>query len=106
MPKQSRLGDTIKISCPHGTQVGIITSGSHDLTVDSIPCARFSDSTICCSCGGSGQIISGSSDSIVDNLMKARVGDQEIGTCQPGCKECNHTHNGEIIQGSNDTTTN
>lgn len=105
MPKQSRLGDTIKIKCPHGTQVGIITSASHDKTVDSIPCARFSDSAICCSCGGGGQIMTGSSDTVLDNLMSARVGDKEVGKCQPGCKTCPHTHNGEIIQGSSDTTT-
>ena len=100
MAKTARKGDTIKISCPHGTQVGIITSGSNTRAVDNIPCARLSDNAICCSCGGSGNIITGSNTNVTDNLAVARVGDQEIGTCQPGCKTCNHTHNGEIKQGS------
>lgn len=101
MPKQSRLGDTLKISCPHGTQVGIITSASKFSYFDNIPCARFTDSCICCSCGGSGNIITGSKFSFTDNLMNARITDKEVGTCQPGCKTCDHSHDGEIVKGSN-----
>jgi len=83
----------------------IITSGSRTRAIDCIPCARLSDTTVCCTCGGKGNIITGSGTNATDNLPVARVGDQEVGTCQPGCKECNHTHNGEIKSGSFTTFT-
>ena len=105
MPKQSRIGDTVKISCPHGTQIGIITSGSQYTYVDGLKCARLTDTVVYTTCGGSGQIITGSKFSFADRLSKAKVGDKEIGTCQFGCKTCPHTHNGTIVQGSDYTYT-
>lgn len=106
MPKQSRLGDCVKISCPHGTQIGIIASASKTTYVDSLGCARITDTVVCTTCGQSGQIISGSQFSFADTKNKAKIGDYEIGTCNPGlCKQCPHTHNGKIIQGSDYTYT-
>jgi len=100
MPKQARLGDVVKISCPHGTQIGIITSGSNTTYIDNLKCTRITDRVVCTTCGGSGQIISGSEYSFADKLNKAKIGDHEVGTCQWGCKRCPHSHNGVIRQGS------
>ena len=97
---QSRLGDVVKITCPHGTQIGVITSCSKYAFVDSLGLARLTDKVVCTTCGGEGNIITGSNYTFTDSLMNARVGDKEVGTCQFGCKTCNHTHNGEIVQGS------
>lgn len=105
MPKQARLGDTVKITCPHGTQIGVITSCSKFTFCDALGVARLTDEVVCCTCGGKGNIISGSNFTFVDVLPSARVGDDEVGTCQFGCKYCNHTHNCKIVQGSDFTFT-
>ena len=96
----ARLGDTVKITCPYGTQVGIITSGSSHTFSDDKPVARLTDTVVCTTCGGKGQIITGSEYSYAEDLKMARVTDQVTGTCQFGCKKCPHTYSGVIIKGS------
>ena len=43
----ARLGDTVKITCPHGTQVGIITSGSTPSNRDELKIACVTDTVLC-----------------------------------------------------------
>ena len=102
---QARVGDLVKISCPHGPQIGIITTGSELTNVDSRKKARLTDTVICTACGKSGNIVSGSFLTFCDSLKSARVGDATVGTCDIGCKSCPHSRTGEIITGSDLTFT-
>lgn len=103
MPKQARIGDTVKIDCPHGPQVGIITTGSDITYDDGLKVARITDKVICTACGKSGQIITGSEYSYADGLKRARVTDVCVGTCDLGCKTCPHDRTGTIVTGSDFT---
>ena len=106
MSKQARIGDLVKISCPHGPQTGIITTGSPKTFADMRKDARLSDTVVCCACGEKGNIITGSSKTFYEGLAAARIGDATIGTCNPGCKTCPHTRSGVIITGSEHTDVN
>ena len=99
-PPQSRLGDFVLLDCPHGPQLGIITTGSDYTLCDSRPWARLTDVVTCCACGDTGHIINGSFYRITDNLKSARIGDPTFGSCNPGCKSCPHSRTGKIITGS------
>jgi len=92
----ARLGDTVKITCPFGTHVGIITSGSSHTFSDDKPVARLTDTVVCTTCGGKGQIITGSEYSYAEDLKIARVTDQVTGTC----RLCPLAYSGVIIKGS------
>ena len=103
MIKQSRIGDLVSISCPHGPQTGIITSGSSKTYFEMISGARLSDTVVCCGCGQSGNIITGSTITFYDGLPAARVGDSCVGTCDVGCKTCPHSRSGTLATGSEHT---
>ena len=105
MSAQARVGDLVKISCPHGPQIGIIVSGSELSITDSRKKARLTDTVTCTACGKSGNIITGSFLDFTDSLKSARVGDATIGTCDIGCDQCPHSRTGEIITGSDLTFT-
>lgn len=98
--KQARLGDFVKIDCPHGPQIGVIVTGSSFSFADSRRVARLTDTVICLACGCSGHIVTGAKFSFSDSLMKARVGDKTSGTCDVGCEKCPHDRTGTIITGS------
>jgi uncharacterized Zn-binding protein involved in type VI secretion len=98
--KQARLTDLVKISCPHGPQIGVITTASQFAFADSLGEARLTDEVVCTKCGAKGYIVSGADFTFVDMLKSARVRDITIGTCNPGCKTCPHGRSGEIITGS------
>ena len=101
MEKQARYGDKVKITCPHGIQIGIIKSGSSYSFSDSKKIARLTDVVICTTCGAKGHIITGSPYTFQDSLATARVTDKCVGTCSWGCKHCPHSRTGVIIEGSN-----
>lgn len=105
MSEQARLGDMVKISCPHGPQIGVIVSGDNYRNTDKLKTARLTDKVVCCACGQSGNIVTGSNNTFVSTLAAARVGDSTVGTCNIGCKECPHTRSGIIITGSTYTNT-
>ena len=100
MSEQARIGDLVEISCPHGPQIGVITTGSKYSMVDSRQQARLTDTVICTACGKSGNIISGSEFTYCDDLKSARVGDETTGTCDIGCEECPHSRTGIVKTGS------
>ena len=105
MTAQARVGDLVKIDCPHGPVTGIITTGSRFSIVDSRKKARLTDTVVCTSCGKTGNIITGSFFTFADSLKCAKVGDKTSGTCDVGCKKCPHGRTGTIVTGSNFTFT-
>lgn len=98
--KQARIGDYVLISCPHGPQIGVITTGSPYSFADSRRIARLTDVVVCLACGETGNVNVGAPFSFADSLPKARVGDKTVGTCDIGCDECPHGRTGVIITGS------
>lgn len=99
MPAKARLGDFVRMNCPHGG-IGTIVTGSGKEADDTEKTARVTDTVICNKCGKSGRIISGSPNVYVDELAAARINDPEVGTCDPGEKCCPHGRSGTIISGS------
>jgi len=98
--RQARLTDMVRIDCPHGPQIGYITTASEFSYSDGLGHARLTDTVVCSACGCEGHIVSGAEYTFTDGLKAARVRDVCVGTCSPGCKQCPHSRSGEIITGS------
>ena len=99
MPAKARLGDFVRMNCPHGG-IGTIVTGSGKEADDTERTARITDIVVCNSCGKTGRIIVGSPNVFVDELNAARINDTEVGTCDPGNNCCPHGRAGTIISGS------
>jgi uncharacterized Zn-binding protein involved in type VI secretion len=100
MSNQARIGDIVRIDCPHGPQTGIIVTGSQYDYADGIPIARLTDTITCTACGETGNIVTGSEYVYDQELKYAKIDDIGIGTCNYGCKTCPHDATGVIVTGS------
>lgn len=107
MPKQARLGDLIRIDCPHGPQLGTLNKGSDTVYTDGKKSVRITDTATCNCCGETYVVVTGSDYCYADGLKLARVGDTLTGTCSFGEKCCSHGGiSAEIITGSDLVITN
>ena len=105
MPANARLGDKVKIHCPHGG-IGTIVEGSPNVFTNEQRQARKGDKVVCDKCGQTHVITSGSPNVSVNSIELARVNDTTHGTCNPGEDCCPHSVDGAIITGSPNTYTN